>query len=250
MTLLSIVNYSQLGSTNDEARRLAQGGAASGTLVRADSQTAGRGRHGRAWQSPPGNFFGSLILRTGQPLHSVATVALVAGIAVYDAVAVLTPPAVAESLTLKWPNDLLVQGSKLAGILVESLLSESGRLEAILIGIGVNLASAPAIVDYPTSSLAQLIGTAPAAGDFATGLGQGLLHWLGRWEGAGFAPLAPEWNLRAAAMIGCEVTSRAANSAPVTGRFLGVNPQGALLLQTHSGITAHHSGEWRFQSTL
>ena len=193
-----------------------------------------------------------MIVRSGQPLDRVAVVALVAGIAAYDAVAAVTPPAVAESLTLKWPNDLLVQGRKLAGILVESQLSESGRLESILIGVGVNLASAPAIVDYPTTSLARLLtpvcAPVPDPREFAETLGQRLLHWLEQWEAQGFAPLAPEWNLRAQAMIGCEITSRATNSAPATGRFLGVNSQGALLLQTDCGITAHHSGEWQYRS--
>jgi BirA family transcriptional regulator, biotin operon repressor / biotin---[acetyl-CoA-carboxylase] ligase len=123
-------------STNDEALRGAKSGAAHGSTWVTEEQRAGRGRRGRTWVSPPGEgLLFSVLLRTGWPPHRLPSLALVAGLAVRDAVAAAAP---AASPQIKWPNDVLVEGRKLAGILVESTTIGS-RVDAVVVGVGINV---------------------------------------------------------------------------------------------------------------
>jgi BirA family biotin operon repressor/biotin-[acetyl-CoA-carboxylase] ligase len=113
-----IQHHERLGSTNDEARRLAASGAPHGTVIHADEQAAGRGRFGRTWYSPPGNLYLSVLLRVDLPPERVSELSFVTALTVADAVDALLPKQMKS--TLKWPNDVLVNDGKIAGILVET----------------------------------------------------------------------------------------------------------------------------------
>lgn len=147
-----ILVHAETGSTNDDAKALAREGAAAGTLVVADAQTKGRGRSGASWHSPPGeNVYLSLVLRPALAASAVAPLTLVVGLAVRDAVA----RRVGRPVLVKWPNDVLVDEKKLAGILIEGQV-RGDALASIVVGIGVNVAvrAFPPPLDAIATSLA------------------------------------------------------------------------------------------------
>ncbi len=151
--------FQQIGSTNDEARRLAQAAAPEGLLVVAEAQTAGRGRAGRRWLTPAGSALAfSLVLRPAVSPAQATRLTMIAGLAVCEAIEqVARVPA-----NLKWPNDILLAGKKAGGILVEAATQTSGdqRLEYAVIGIGINVLEAPAAseVDFPATALSAQAG--------------------------------------------------------------------------------------------
>ena len=145
----------KVGSTNDNAKQLAEAGAPEGTLIWAREQTHGRGRQGRHWSSPPGNLYASLILRPSIAVDQAPQFSFVAAVAMADTLASLLP-APATQVCHKWPNDVLVAGRKIAGILLESSVGDGGVLEWLVVGVGVNVHSHPLNGDYePTSLRAQ-----------------------------------------------------------------------------------------------
>src|ERR1700727_2136985 len=134
-TTFNVQHHERLESTNDEARQLAAAGAPHGTVVHADEQSAGRGRFGRTWYSPPGNLYLSVLLRLDRPPERTPELSFVAAITVADAVDALLPKQ--SRATLKWPNDVLVNDGKIAGILLENADG------AQIVGIGLNVLEAP-----------------------------------------------------------------------------------------------------------
>jgi BirA family transcriptional regulator, biotin operon repressor / biotin---[acetyl-CoA-carboxylase] ligase len=237
-----LIALERVGSTNDEAKTLARSGAADGVLVWAKQQTAGRGRRGRPWVSPPGNLYVSLIVRpNGCTPAQAAQLGFVAALGLGDAILELAGPALRLPLRYKWPNDLLVGGRKVAGILLESETSGGDGVDFVVIGVGVNLASAPQETEFPATSLAE-----QGAGEIAPAM---LLHafvehfdaWAARWRGGGFAPLRAAW-LRRASGIGEEVRVRL-DRATLFGRFLDLDADGALLLDAADGRRRIAAGE-------
>jgi BirA family biotin operon repressor/biotin-[acetyl-CoA-carboxylase] ligase len=188
----------RVDSTNTRARELAESGAADGTLVVAVEQTGGRGRHGRRWHSPPGNFYGSLILRPKAKLADTASLSLVIGLAALEAVEAVAGQRV--DVTVKWPNDLLLHGRKLAGILLEGAADADGRCSWLVAGLGVNLASHPDAPAYPSASLdeAGLGEVTPDA--FLAAYLAALSRHLPVWRAEGFAPFRNPWLARAAGL--------------------------------------------------
>jgi len=185
-------SYEQLDSTNSEAMRLAALGEAGPLWIAAAEQTAGRGRQGRVWQSGAGNLATSLLIRDQLKLSVAAALGFVAGLAVYEACAALAP---GLQLSLKWPNDVLVDGGKLAGLLLESQ-SVGDRL-ALVIGIGVNVTAAPEGIPYPAVSLAGLGITVPAEHLFAA-LTDSFALYHSLWDGGrGFTEIRRLWLARA-----------------------------------------------------
>jgi BirA family transcriptional regulator, biotin operon repressor / biotin---[acetyl-CoA-carboxylase] ligase len=207
-------------STNDDVALLAREGAPEGIWVRAEQQTGGRGRQGRSWLSPPGNLYASTLVRltTGDP--PAATLALVAGVALHE-VAQLYAPEV--PLMLKWPNDLLADGAKLAGILLER------HEDAVVAGFGVNLAGHPTEMERPATSLRALTGSAPEAGPFMEQLATSFADWLARWRGSGLSAIRTAW-LAPAHPIGT-----ALSAGEMEGLFDGLDEQGALRLRRADG---------------
>lgn len=218
--------FDRVESTNDEARRLAEQGAAAGAVVVADEQLKGRGRHGRAWASPPGNLYASLLLRPEGTLARAAQLSLVASLALAEALIALAPPA--ADVRVKWPNDVLVRGAKVAGFLLESAAEGDERVAWLIIGSGVNIASAPAGTPYPATAL-RYEGFPPVTPMDVLGRYLGALDgWLARWRAGGFAAVRPAW-LALGSRIGDRVRLRLGREE-VAGRFLDVTDHGALLV--------------------
>jgi BirA family biotin operon repressor/biotin-[acetyl-CoA-carboxylase] ligase len=217
----------ETGSTNDDLAALAAAGASEGLWLRADRQTGGKGRQGRAWQSPPGNLYASTLVRLRPNDPPAATLALVAAVALHETVRRDAPAA-----RIKWPNDLLIEGAKLAGILLER------QDDAVVIGFGVNLAFHPDLADRPATSLAALAGRAPGPHVFLNRLAPIFETWLGRWRTEGLAPIRAAW-LAAAHPPGTPIATGDAR-----GAFDGLDETGALRLRLDDGsLRVIHAGD-------
>ncbi len=223
-----LVVLDSVASTNDEAKARAADGATEGTLIWAREQTAGRGRHGRHWSSPPGNLYFSLVLRPAMSVAEANQVSFVAAVALSDCLEALLPQG--RRLGHKWPNDVLVEGRKIAGILLES--AGGDRLEWLVLGLGVNLASHPQETDPPATSLgAEGVAVTPQA--LLADLCASLLVWRRRWLEEGFAPVRAAWLARAGGLDGplrIEV-----GRDTLAGTFLGLDETGALVLGLPDG---------------
>ena len=226
------------GSTNADlaARIAAHERVAEGDWLVADRQGAGRGRQGRAWFGGAGNFMGSTVIHLVPTDPAPGTLALVAGLAVLEAVSPLIPPP--HVAQLKWPNDLLIAGAKLCGILLELVG------DAVVVGIGVNLAAAPEIEGRETVALAAF-GPAPDRDTFASTLAQCFDRELERWRSFGLDPLLRRWHA-AAHPLGTPLLLGEPGETPLTGQFAGLSMDGALQLRLADGTTRTvHAGEVR-----
>lgn len=223
----SLIHRDHTGSTNDDAKRLAAEGAAEGTLVWADSQDAGRGRRGRRWESPKGNLYGSIILRPPVPLAQAGQLGFAAALAIAETASELLPPGAA--VHCKWPNDVLIDGRKTAGLLLETETKADNTVDWLVLGFGINIASHPDKVEFPATSFAA----AGARSDVAAVLtlfSRRFLSWYQNWQRDGFAPLREAWLARAAG-LGQPVTVRL-DDRTLTGVFGGLDGGGALLLHS------------------
>ena len=219
--------YDSIGSTNEEAKQLARDGAAEGTLVWALEQTAGRGRRGRVWVSPLGNFYASLILRPECPASRAAQLGFVAVLAIGGALCAICPGA---GLSYKWPNDVLINGRKVAGILLESEMIGHDRPSFVIVGVGVNLAAAPQDTEFPATSLLQEGRGTVLPKVMLEGFVEHFDLWETCWRMQGFAPVRDAW-LAAAAISRGEPIRVRLEAASVHGRFLDIDAEGALLLE-------------------
>ncbi|MDF7773897.1 biotin--[acetyl-CoA-carboxylase] ligase [Sphingomonas sp. AOB5] len=213
----------ETGSTNADLAGLARSGAAEGLWLRAERQTAGKGRQGRAWESPVGNLFASTLVRLRPSDPQGATLALVAAVALEDAVSTFLP----GQAMLKWPNDLLIDGAKLSGILLERVD------DAVIIGFGVNLAHHPEGLERPVTGLAAH-GVTPDPHIFLETLAESLERWIARWRGEGLGPVRDRWLARAHPM-GTALTARQADGSSQDGLFGGLTGDGALILRLADG---------------
>jgi BirA family biotin operon repressor/biotin-[acetyl-CoA-carboxylase] ligase len=229
-----IRTVAETGSTNDDLAALALQGAEEGLWLRAERQTGGRGRQGRLWQAPAGNLSISTIVRLQPSDPPAPSLAMVAAVALQEVAALFAP---GFQVKVKWPNDLLVAGAKLSGILLE-------RIEdAVIIGFGVNLADHPADTPRPATSLAALTGASPGPQVFAEALADAFARWLGRWRGEGLAPIRAAW-LAAAHPIGTALAAAAGDDTTIDGLFDGLDETGALRLRLADGSTrVIHAGD-------
>jgi BirA family biotin operon repressor/biotin-[acetyl-CoA-carboxylase] ligase len=230
-----LVALEAVDSTNEEAKRLARSGAEDGTLIWAREQTAGRGRGGRGWTSPPGNLYLSLVLRPECPAQRAAELGFVAALGLGDAVASLIPPLI--PLNYKWPNDVLVGERKAAGILIET---ESGvrpapdaPLEWMVLGMGVNVQSYPEDTEFPATSLRYEGATEVTVEALLEAFSRFFLEWVNRWLDDGFAPVGAAWKARALG-IGKKIRVRLPNET-LRGKFIDLDVDGALLLGVEKG---------------
>jgi BirA family transcriptional regulator, biotin operon repressor / biotin---[acetyl-CoA-carboxylase] ligase len=212
--------------------RLLASGAGTPFWVVADEQSHGRGRAGRHWHSPKGNLYATLALRLSAGPSTATQLSFVAALAVYDAAASLLPPEQLAALRLKWPNDVLLAGAKLAGILIESVMAPNGNGLAVAAGIGINAASAPADTGRAVATLGLGAGGSAAAFE---ALADAFETWLARWDQArGFAAIREAWLARA--HVRGEPLNVRLNGASIGGRFRGVDERGALQLETDAGV--------------
>lgn len=228
---------------------LAGSGVGEGLWLRAERQTSGRGRQGRPWISPGGNLYASTLVRLRPSDPPPATLALVASVALAEVVEAYLPSrggrgrqvakrVLAESgpglrrgddLVLKWPNDLLLGGEKLSGILLER------AEDAVVIGIGVNLAHHPIDLDRPATSLAAH-GVTPDPADFLETLADAFGRWLAIWRAESLAPVRTRW-LERAHPPGTALTARLPDGSAIDGLFAALDSEGALILRLADGST-------------
>jgi BirA family biotin operon repressor/biotin-[acetyl-CoA-carboxylase] ligase len=226
-----------VGSTNDEALALARAGESQRVWVVADQQERGRGRSGRSWSSPPGNLYASLLLVDPCEPARAPQLGFVAGVALHRAVSEAVPYGVPH-LALKWPNDLLRDGAKVAGILVEGVSQGAGSLAAV-IGLGVNLVSHPDGQSYPAADLADT--KLDVATLFET-LSRSMAETLALWDrGAGFRRVREAWVARAGG-IGGEIEVRR-SSGSLRGIFRDIDADGRLILDRDGQVVSIEAGD-------
>ena len=224
-------------STNDIVRRLAEEGEPAGLIVSAAQQTAGRGRHGRTWQSPPGNLYASLLLRPARPAREVASLSLVTALALAEAIERETGGRITPEL--KWPNDLQLAGAKLAGILLELEPAGGEGCAWLIVGMGVNVGWAPqADLPYPATCLAAL-GSSTTPRELLAALAAALRPRLDCWARDGFAPQRRDWLARAIGRGGPVSVRLGDRSA--RGRLIDVDAAGALRLEQPDGTVATYA---------
>jgi BirA family transcriptional regulator, biotin operon repressor / biotin---[acetyl-CoA-carboxylase] ligase len=228
-SFFTLVALDRIDSTNEEALRRARAGEPEGTLVWAREQSGGRGRRGRAWSSPPGNLYLSLLLRPAVPPALAAQLGFVAAVALAETLRAALPAE--RQICCKWPNDLLIDGAKVAGILPEAE-ALGQNVEVLVLGMGVNLASHPANTPYPATSLSAA-GSNVTIEALLESLAGGLHVWYRRWQDAGFAPIRGRW-LDFAAGLGQAIEVRL-EGARLQGRFAALDASGALDLELADG---------------
>ena len=223
----------EIGSTNDEAQRRAAAGERGPLWIATRRQTAGKGRSGRVWnEASTGNVAATLLFEPGCAPARLSELSLVAGVAAHAAIADALPAAAASRVELKWPNDVLIAGAKTSGILIES--GNYGGATVSLVGIGINVASAPVGIDRATTCLAAH-GTALDADAVLQLLAARMVHWLAVWRGTdGFAAIRAAWVARATP-IGRTLEIKT-NGGPVAGTFAGLDHDGALLIDVAPDI--------------
>ena len=226
---IPVLAFNEIDSTNAEARRRAEAGETGPLWISATVQTAGRGRRGRPWDTSLGNLAATLIVSTDASPADAAQLSFVAAFAIRALAERYVP---ASLVRFKWPNDVMVDGKKLSGILIESGRSPAGTLW-LAIGMGVNLVHAPADVERPATSLAAhlLDGVAapPTPAEALDVLSQAFVRYAAGWDRGGFGPLREEW-LRGAGGIGQSCVARL-DSETIEGIAEGLDRDGALLLR-------------------
>jgi len=226
-----ILAFDTLGSTNAEALTRARAGEPGPLWITSACQTAGRGRRGRSFVSERGNLFASLLMTNASPVDRAAELAFVAALAAHDAV-VDVAAELGPRLAVKWPNDLLCDGAKLAGILVEGE-SAIGRPLVTVVGIGINCAHHPTQTDHPAIDLGAA-GTRVTPEVLFTALSRAMLQRLQEWDrGRGFAATRAAWLARAASLgmpVRVNLTDRL-----LEGRFETLDPCGRLVLRLEDG---------------
>ncbi|CCJ07187.1 biotin--[acetyl-CoA-carboxylase] ligase [Methylocystis sp. SC2] len=231
-------------STNDEARRLIEAGERGPLWVVSSRQTRGHGRLGREWISPPGNLHASLVLGDFGAAAVAPQLGFVAGVAAMRGLRAAT--AGGGRFALKWPNDLLLDGAKLGGILLENVGVSTGdarapRASVAIIGVGVNCAEAPRDLPFEARALASIGSNAPDAATLFTHLSDALLETLDLWRGGGFARIRDAW-LADAAYLGAHIRVELPRET-VEGSFATVDATGRLVLATRDGERVIEAGD-------
>ena len=229
---VEVLRLETVDSTNAEARRRAEAGETGPLWITARRQTAGRGRRGRAWETGAGNLAATLLTTTGKPPAEAAEIAFVAALAVADLALAQVPDALVR---LKWPNDVLVDGRKVSGVLIESGARPDGRLW-LAVGVGVNLKSAPVAADRPATTLADHLRAevaAPLSPDAALKVLAGAFDQrVTVWDTYGFEPIRTAWTARADLGRACQVRL---DQETLLGVAEGLEADGALRLRLDGG---------------
>ncbi|BBF92241.1 biotin--[acetyl-CoA-carboxylase] ligase [Blastochloris tepida] len=227
-----VIALDDVGSTNAEALARARQGGFGPVWITAARQTAGRGRRGRAWASEPGNLYASILLTDPAPSEACPQLCFVAGLALFDAVGAVCRLDMPR-LSLKWPNDLMLDGAKCAGILVEGEVAPAGHPLAVVIGFGVNCAHHPQGTSYPATHLSAA-GCKVTPALLLSALDAALAVRLAEWRGGdGFSAIRANWLARAGT-LGQPITVRT-GAEVVDGRFETLDGDGALVLLRGDG---------------
>jgi BirA family biotin operon repressor/biotin-[acetyl-CoA-carboxylase] ligase len=227
--IFRVETVAEIGSTNDALKERALAGAQEGLVLRADIQTSGKGRRGRQWVSEAGNLYMSVLLRPGKVPAEAATLGFVAAIALGRLLRALLPVPV----RLKWPNDVLVDGRKISGILLEAGGISGGKVEWLVLGMGLNLRHHPAEAIYPTTDLIAAGGPALTPDQAMDLLFNEFRPLYDKWTEGGFAALRTEW-LAHCIGLGANITARL-DREEITGRFEDIDADGTLVLAMPDG---------------
>jgi BirA family biotin operon repressor/biotin-[acetyl-CoA-carboxylase] ligase len=234
---LSVLWLEEVDSTNAEARRRAEDGEAGPLWIAAFRQTAGRGRRGRTWQTQSGNLAATLLTVSPLPPGEAAGVSFVAALAVSDLAAAYVPAAL---VALKWPNDVLVDGSKLSGVLIESGPRTGGGVW-LAVGIGVNLTTAPTDVERPAAAVAHHLRAdrtlPPTPQEALAVLAAAFDRWGRIWEEGGLEPILAAWSDRSPGIPG-PCTARLVGET-LHGTAEGLDMDGCLRLRLADGRVRH-----------
>ena len=240
-----LVVFDDIDSTNKEAIRRAEQGASDGLVVFARAQSKGRGRHDRVWQSQAGNFFCSYLFRPTFEAAEAAQLGFVAANAMADTIASLLPRS--AQVTCKWPNDVLIEGAKVSGVLLESAF-KGGTLDWLVLGVGMNITTAPDDTPYPATSLLTegAVGTVSPEHvlDIFT---KRLIAGFVLWRRIGFGAVRRAWLSRAQG-IGGPIEVRLSDET-ISGTFKALDADGVLLVETPDGIRKVTAGDVFFPSS-
>lgn len=236
-----IHRFESVASTNDLAIRMAEEGAPEGTVVIAGDQTAGRGRHGRSWVSPPGmGLYLSLILRPDKPFSELWQVAFVASLAAAEAVSRVS----GLQARIKWPNDIMLNARKVSGLLVEARAAGEDCLVPVVVGIGINVNAAdfPPEVMQNATSISREVGGPVSLQDVERELLRALDARYTQYLGEGFSSILSAWK-SLDCTVGRHVVVRSGDR-DVEGTAVEVNPEGDLVLEREDGArTSVTAGE-------
>ncbi len=229
--------FLSIDSTNKEAVRQLEKGAKSGLWLTATEQLLGRGRGGREWISKPGNLFSSLIFDTKKSLCHSAQLSFVTSLAVCETVGAFVE---AENVKCKWPNDVLVNGNKISGILLETYSGQNTE-NLMIIGIGINIEHHPEKPLYPTTHINENSRININAEEVFHVLVEKMAYWLNNWQKNGFSIIRQEW-LNKAKGKGENIIVRLPNEE-LNGRFVDLDANGALMLDMNGEMRLIHSGD-------
>ncbi|GAM99413.1 biotin--protein ligase [alpha proteobacterium U9-1i] len=227
-----VETFDEIDSTILEARRRADRGEVAPVWLIAKRQTAGRGRRGRVWASLDGNLLATYLCSTARPPGEIALLGFATGLAIAETIEAMIG---AGRATLKWPNDVMIDGAKAAGILLDSGAMPGGGVWAAL-AFGVNLAAAPKAIDQPTASLREMLppdALTPEPLAFLGAMRPRLQAWGERLAAEGFEPLRQAWTKRAHGLGG--LAKVAVGQQTIEGRIVGLSPRGELELDTQDG---------------
>jgi len=231
----NLLFYKSVESTNEVAKKLAVSGVDSGTVVWAKEQLSGKGRHGRSWSSPPGNLYVSIIQRPNCKPSEGSQIGFVASVSLVETINSLT----GIKVTLKWPNDLLINEKKVAGILLESSSSDSDKLDWVIIGVGLNVLSCPKHIKDTTCLNTE--GARLSVEELLQGFLMKLYSKISEWDEQGFEIIRQKWMIYAP-IQGSETRVRLP-VGEVTGKYCGLDCSGNLLIETKNGIKSIETGE-------
>lgn len=224
--------FETIDSTNAELkRRIGRHAGGDRLVVWSLEQTQGRGRRGRAWSGPSGNLMCSVLLWPQCTLAAASQLSFVAALAALDLVRASLPAE--RHLSLKWPNDVLVEGRKISGILLEAGGWMPGAPGWIVVGTGVNLCRHPVDTEWPATDIREEGGDAPDPAQALQGFCSAFEAWRARWTRDGFEPIRRQW-LEHAHRLGEEIVARMDRDT-VNGRFVGIDPDGSLVLKMDDG---------------
>lgn len=241
----NIERFDTLPSTQDVAKARAREGAEEGLVIQAFQQSAGKGRHGNQWDSPAGNLYMSVLLRPDCPADQAGQLSFVVAVALSAAMDDFIDEG--HSKTLKWPNDILINNLKCAGILLESELTSKGRVESLIVGIGVNLLAPPpasAGAGFNRIGLQQVTDKKVEIHLFRGCVLEQLDKYYVRWKEDGFAAIRNLW-LAQAHGLNQEIEVRFADKK-LHGVFKNIDKNGALQLKSGSEILTINSGDVYF----
>jgi BirA family biotin operon repressor/biotin-[acetyl-CoA-carboxylase] ligase len=237
----NLISLDCVDSTNAEARRLAKLGeekTPDGTVVWAKEQTSGYGRRKRKWFSPPGNLYCSLVLRPNLNLIRAAELSFVGALAVFDTLGSIGDAG--HEVHLKWPNDILLNQRKVAGLLLETETSGENNIDWIILGLGLNISVFPGDTDFPATSL-RAEGWGATEIDILESFSRHFLKWTNVWMEDGFSPIRKNWLWHCYGK-GDEIEVRLENKT-INGIFEDLDEDGSLLIKTNEGLSKTSTGD-------